>query len=250
MGFSLKGLSAGIGGAVTGALGVWPGLLGRDGGGSGSGGGQGVGYDPAREAAIKARIAGLQTNLDKLAPPKMLGAEGPAYQAKKLEGPLPEYNAIRARVANQANAAGQTQSDALTRRFAAMGGAGNGAFIKNQQQVLQDAEAAKAEQLSQVDSQEAQARREMQMAEDDKQFQSEEALKGRSLAREQFNADADFKDKVFRFDSTSKLAQLEMGFVQADRDAQDQAFNKQMALYQQQHSGGLFGAGGTLGLGF
>lgn len=200
------------------------------------------GYNQAPFDAIKKRMAGLQQDLNQVGAPKMLGAEGPTYQARQN---LPQFNAIRNRVSNQANAAGQTAQDALARRYAAMGAGNSGAFIKQQQQLLQDTEDRKQDALAQVDDQEKQALE----SEYNKEFQSAEAAKGRDLQRQQYNSDIDFRDKVFRFDSKSKLAQLEMAFTQAERDAQDQQFNKEMERYQARHSGGLLGAGGILGTG-
>lgn len=249
------------------ALGFTPvGLLNKAlGGGKGSGAPTRTGYDPERQKVVDERIKKLSGELDAIpgAQPitgAPIAEEAGGYKAKAITGPLPEYSAIRQRVANQANAAKDTANDALTRRYAAMGGMGSGAFVKQQQQLLSDAEDKKAEQLMGVDTQEAAERRALQSAEDNKEFQSAEALKSRALQRDVFNADQSFKigsfnadqsfrDKVFRFDSKSKLAQLQLAAEQADRDSQDSEFSKELALYQQKHTGGLLGAGGFLGTG-
>lgn len=244
MGFSIKGAfkPAVIGAAIGGPAGAFFGSA--IGGGAlkqpGSFGGRPA-YDEARLKAIQDRIAGLQGKLDASGTPKPLQAEAPPTNAA-----LPEYAQIRAgiqnRISNQASASLGTAQNALARRFAAMGAGNSGAFIKQQQLALQNSDDqrndALNENLGQVDFQEAQARRGMQ-----------EAATGRNFQRESFNADADFKDRVFKFDSSSKLGQLELAAVQAERDAQDSAFSKELDLYQLKHTGGLLGSGGVLGTG-
>jgi hypothetical protein len=215
----------------------------------GGGPGADTGYDEEKMRAIKDRFAKLQNRLDELPGIKPLGAEAPSYQAKDLSGPLAEFEPIRQQALQQANAGTQNANDALQRRYAAMGGGNSGAFIKQQQQLLQNGEDKKQEVLNNVNAQEAQARRALQQQESQKEFQSQEASKGRSLTREQYNSDLDFKNSAFKFDQTSKLAQLELGFQQSERDSEDQRFNKELALYQARHSGGLLGAGGILGTG-
>lgn len=230
---AVTGFAGGVAGGALGGLfgglgGERPGAPGR------------AGYDPARQKLIEDRIKALRGELAGVPKPQMIGPEGAAYKAQPNQ---PQYSAVREAITNRAAASGRTANDAVTRRFAAMGGLGSGSAIKATQMVNDQAEAGKRAELAAVDQQIAQT-------ESDKEFQSAEAAKGRGMQREVFNADQAFKDAVFRFDSNSKLAQLQLAFEQADRDSQDTEFSKELAMYQQKNSGGLFGSGGFLGLGF
>lgn len=198
-------------------------------------------YDTSKDDAIKKRFADLQGKLDAIQGPKTLGPSAPSYKARNPND-IPGVAIAKQNVANQYAAQAGTQTDALSRRFAAMGAGNSGAFLKQQQLALQDAADKSVDAQGGIDYQAAKN-------EADKEFQSSESTKQQDLQRETYNAESDFKDKVFKFDSTSKLAQLEQGFIQSERDAQDQQFNKEMQQYQQQHSGGLLGAGGFLGTG-
>lgn len=244
MGFGLGSL---VGAATGGFIGTVAGGY-ADGAGGGGGLPGRAGYDPERQRLIGKRIDDLRDQLKGIPAAKPLGPEGATYQAKQYQ-PGPEFAAERSRVSNQVNAASQTAQDALARRYAAMGGQNGGAFIKQQQQLLSDTADKRAEAMAQVDQKEQALKHEFDQQEAGKEFQSAEAGKARGLQRETYNSDLDFKDKVFRFDSNSKLAQMQLSFEQADRDAQDQEFNKEMALYQARHTGGLLGAGGFLGSG-
>lgn len=218
----------------------------------GIGGGGGLprspAYDTSRQDAIAGRINKLRSDLSAIPAAKPLGAEGAAYTAKTFAPPT-ELNQARSRAVSQVNANTQQANDAISRRFAAMGGLGSGAYIKQTELQQQRGEDKKAEASSNIDAQEQAMRREFDAMEGQKEFQSGEAAKGRGLQREIYNSDLDFKDKVFRFDSNSKLAQMQLQFEQADRDSQDQEFNKQLSLYQAKNQGGLLGAGGFLGSG-
>lgn len=203
-----------------------------------------TGYDEERQKAIADRINKLRGDLSAIPAAKPLGAEAPAYKAS-TQAYQPQLNSARVRAGSQASAETQQANDAVTRRFAAMGGLGSGAYIKQTELQQQRGEDRKAEAMSKVDAQEA----DLMSHELDKEYQSGEAAKGRGLQREMYNSDLDFKDKVFRFDSNSKLAQMQLAFEQSDRDSQDQEFNKQLSLYQAKNQGGLLGAGGFAGTG-
>jgi hypothetical protein len=248
--------------------------------------------DAARKAGIQSRLDQLRGQVGQVKP-SVMGMEGPAqageyqgqrsavgqaYQAKKITGPLAEYDAIRSRIGSQANQANQTAQDALARRFAAMGALNSGAAIKQQQLQSESSERSKADQLQNVDFQEAQARRELEQGESQKEFQSQEALKGREMAaeesyqgrkftteqrnfeaqqqvlqrnmqRELFNADSQFKADVFKFDSNSKLNSLDLAWEGQELDRENTQYNKEQNEWTRKHTGGLFGSGGFLGLG-
>lgn len=218
-------------------------------------------YDPAREAAIKARYAKMQGDVANGAGPKVLAAETNGYKAQESSAGLEKHNtaltaqanAEKLRATQAINAQAQGANDAISRRFAAMGASGSGAAVKQTSQVFSDASDKSTDVGNQIQEslsvQIGDAQRAHMENEANREFQSGEALKGRNAGREQYNAESEFKDKVFRFDASSKLSALEMQETQMDRDAQDQAFNKEMANYQKQHSGGLLGGGGILGTG-
>jgi len=215
--------------------------------------------------------AALQRRLDSLKTPDKISLEGPyqsketAYQAKDLSGPLPEFNSIRTRANTQLNQAQQQSQDALDRQFAALGGGPSGAQIK-QTQILGDSMAKQRDQTMQdINFQEAQQRRALQEEEQNKQFQSEEALKGRTfqgeqgalsrnLAANQFNSQMGSQFDQFAFDASSKISALDQSYRQANlstlTSALENEYNAKMNAYQAAHSGGLFGGGGFLGLGF
>lgn len=202
-------------------------------------GGNAAGYDEERLKAIRDRIAGLQGKLDAQPGPKQISAGPAGYKAKAVNPYMAQY---QERVSNQVNAGAGTANDALARRFAAMGAGNSGAFIKAQQQLMSDAEDKKLQATNEFDNN-------FRQQEADREFQSGEQAKQREFSAENSNVENEFKDRVYRFDSTSKLAALELQSVQAERDAQDQNFNKGMSIDAAKHQGGLFGAGGFLGLG-
>lgn len=183
--------------------------------------------------------------------PQKLGMEaaGSGYKAKTFDQPLPEFEQARTKVNEQANQAGSAASEALKRRFAAMGALNSGAAIKSQEEATNENETRRLDALSGVNNQEAAAKRGLEQGEADKEFQANQALVGRNMQRELYNADQDFKSKLNQFDSYSKLAQLDMGFDQQDMDKRNNDYNMELSKYQADHSGGLFGGGGFLGLG-
>lgn len=165
------------------------------------------------------------------------------YSAKDMSGPLPEYDLARQRANEQSNSEGQTASEALSRRFASLGGGANsGAFIKQQEIQNQDTQNRRSAALQDINASETKARRDLQQVESQKEFQSGENAKN-------VNAQQAFQDKVFRFDSASKLGQLDLGYKSAELNAASEAYNAELNSYTAKHSGGLLGAGGILGTG-
>jgi len=234
LGKALGGVTGAIGGIAGGAVGgLFGGLNGKYKAPAQPG------YDEARIKAIQDRIAGQQAKLDAQPGIQNISAGPSGYKAKSVNPYAAQY---QQRVSNQVNAGTNTSNDALARRFAAMGAGNSGAFIKQQQQLLQNAEDKKLDANNEFDNKFAQQ-------EADLEFQSGEQAKQREFAAENANVENEFKDRVYKFDSSSKLAALELQAVQAERDAQDQGFNKQMSLDAAKKQGGLFGGGGFLGLG-
>lgn len=190
-------------------------------------------YDDGQRAIMKR----LQEQAAQGVAPQTLGME----QAQKAQA-SPQFSAARSRLNDQFNRASQTSQDALSRRFASLGGLNSGSAIKAMQNAREEAERQRGDQLQQLDAQEA-----TDMSQ--RQFAAEEATRGRNLQREQFNASQDFQSKVFSFDSQSKLAGLDLAYKSAENDRLIGEYNKALNAYQARHSGGLLGAGGILGTG-
>ena len=179
-----------------------------------------------------------------------------AYQAKAFAGPLPEYDYLRRQVASQSNQKKSEAQDAIKRRFAALGGLNTGAYIKQAALADESANQQQEEALGQIGFQEAQSRRGLERDESGKEFQSGEAFKQRegALGQQDFQnrvsiADFDFRQRLAQADNNSKLRQLDLAMYQAELGARESAYNKELSQYQAGKQGGLFGGGGTLGLG-
>lgn len=147
----------------------------------------------------------------------------------------------RKRVEQGANAAGQQQQEALQRRFAAMGNLNSGASIKAQQQTAQEVQKQKDTALEGIGAQEAQYNQAKQEAQTQREFAAQEAEKQRGFAggesekerafrSSQADIDRAFQDKVFQFDKSNKLAQLDLAKGQFDLDKMSTEFNKAISL--------------------
>lgn len=177
------------------------------------------------------------------------------------------YKAARERVQQRSVADSQQADDAIKRRFTAMGAMNSGAAVKAQQQAQEQVLQKRNEAMSSVDEAEQQraeriADRDFQSAENEKQrqfaakegllgreFQAGEAEKGRGFQREQSGIDRAFQEKVFSFDSASKLRQMDLADKEYALKKDESEFNKNLERHKAANSGGLFGAGGFLGLG-
>jgi hypothetical protein len=167
--------------------------------------------------------------------------------------PNPRFQVMRERVGQEIGAQAQQNQDALKRRFAALGGLNTGSAIKAQQSAQQQGNEMRSRAMREIDAQEAdqdfqrQEARDVMKAQQD--FQAGEAGKQRDFQASQGGLDRAFQERVFAFDSASKLRQLDL----AERDFRlredESEFNKRMAKWQASNSGGFFGAGGFLGLG-
>lgn len=145
-----------------------------------------------------------------------------AYKGRSISGSLPEYDAIRARLnSNYSQIHGQAQ-DALDRQFAAMGGGpGNGAQAKQTENLAGTIARQKSQDLEGLNFQEAAERRMLQKEEDQRAFQSGEALaqrnfageeahKGRESENEKFNKQAEMQHHQFKFEAGTKLEALNL----------------------------------------
>lgn len=182
-----------------------------------------------RRAKIRGAYAGFSTA------PKPLGLEAGA-PAK-----LPQFDAMRARVQQRAQAEGNTQTNAMRRRLAATGTLNSGGGIRAVQQV-QDAAARRTEDAVQgVEAQEAEQHTAL-----------DEAAKGRNFQREQFNE----QQKLAQADTFAKFAGLESQIdamdlqrLQLKLQQEESSFNQRLSRWQAGRTGGLFGGGGFLGTG-
>jgi hypothetical protein len=153
--------------------------------------------------------------------PTKLQAEAGPQSTSELQG----FEAMRRRTEQRANAAGQTNLDALKRRLAAAGVLNSGAGIEAMQQAMQQSAQAKADAVQGVEFEGQQ-----------QLTQQQEAVKSRNLVREQANSEAEFQDKVFRADTKSRIFQLgqnidqlELQDLQLELAREEQEFNKMMA---------------------
>lgn len=185
-----------------------------------------------------------------------------AYKAKDVSKPLPEYDAMRARLTQRSNADVGQQQDAMQRRFASQGGLNSGAAIK-QQQLVAEAGAQNREQgMEGISSQESAERRRLQEAESQKEFQSQEAATGRQFQsqeaqagrdfsagesrlgrdfaagesrmgreaqRSMFDVDMGFKEKVAGWENSARGEQIKMAWEQLGLAKDEAAFNKAVA---------------------
>lgn len=174
------------------------------------------------------QAAGLRQDLANFKPSERLEAETAQQEARK-EGPLKEFDAIRRRVEQRGRAQTQEGSDALQRRLAASGALQSGAAIKLQGQQQAEGQRETEGRLEEVGFQEAQERRRQNEQVDQRNFSSREATAGRNFARETANIDNQFRDKVFQFDSKSKLAQLDLQIGQFGIDLETTEFNRKLA---------------------
>lgn len=164
------------------------------------------------------------------------------------------YDKQRQEATQRIGVQAQQGGDALKRRFASLGGLNSGAAIKAQQLNDDNAMQAKESAVAGINATQAQdeANRDMRREETQQaqSFQSGEAQKARDFTKAHNDMDRQFQEKVFAADQGSKLRQLDL----ADKTfafQKDQAgFENQIKLSQDKKSGGLFGAGGFLGLGF
>jgi hypothetical protein len=184
-----------------------------------------------------------------------------------INPPADQFKAARERAGQRAVGDQQNADDAIKRRFTAMGAVNSGAAVKAGQQAQASISRNRDEAIATVDAAEAQRNdrideRDFAAGEAEKQrsfaskeglmgreFQSGEAEKGRGFQREQSGIDRAFQEKVFSFDSSSKLRQMDL----ADKDfalkKDESEWNKRLEEYKIGNSGGFFGGGGFMGLG-
>lgn len=193
--------------------------------------------------ALRNRLGQLDVPSEKLQKESMPGFTGPS-------APMQQFDVARNRAKQGAQTAAQQGTEAMNRRFAAMGSLNSGAAIKAVQNVQDSANQQEQNAMNQIGAQEEQVRFDVDQANLNRDLQRQESSAQRNFQRELKNQDQAFQDKVFSFDSGSKLAQMDIAISNAALEADAQEFNKNMEMFKQRTSGGLFGAGGFAGLGF
>ena len=182
-------------------------------------------------------IKGIDTGIKPVDMEKLTPFDlGTKYKAKDSNSP--EYASMRNDLISQNNAAKSDAMNALERKFAAMGNLNSGAYIKQSQ--IADQNYNQQAQRSLNDFNNSIAEKEAQ-----REFQSQEAYNQRAFA-----ASGQARQEAYQnFDNNTKLAALQNAWYQSIQNHADSQFNAEMAKYQAEHTGGLFGGGGFLGLG-
>lgn len=122
------------------------------------------------------------------------------------------FSGMKELAVNKANAGLQGQSNALQRRFSAMGASGSGAQIKALQLAHDAASKQASDAATEIGASEVQA------------FQNHD------LAQ----ADMDFKQRVFNFEQGSKLHELDLAERQQKIDAASTEYNRRLSQFQAQ----------------
>jgi hypothetical protein len=164
----------------------------------------------------------------------------PVTPQKMGDMALPQYDAMRARLNTQYNQTQQQGQDSIDRQFAAMGGGpGNGAQLKQTENLTAGIAQQKGQDLNSINAEEAQARTGLQQQDVQNNMQAQE-----------FNSQQGTNVGQFNRGFQASVTGMGTGFLQAQSEAQNNQFNAAMANWQAQHSGGLLGQGGFLGGGF
>ncbi len=183
--------------------------------------------------------------------PTSISAPTNSYQAQdESTVDLPQYDAMRTRLNTQySQNQGQAQ-DAIDRQFAAMGGGpGNGAQLKQTENLAQNTEAQKSQDLEGINAQEASTRQQMQQQQNQEAFQSGESTRQMQFGASEFNTQAQQQAQAQQFGEFGQVAGLNTSWDEAQQQAANDAYNQSLSQFQAQHTGGLLGGGGFLGLG-
>src|SRR3990167_6625480 len=140
--------------------------------------------------------------------------------------PLPEFDFQRKRVQQQLNQDSQLKRDALQRRLAQLQGGPSGAGIKMEQQLEDDLARRREEAEEGLFAAEIGVRRQMDEADKQRDFQ-------RDLQRELTDKDLGFKTKLFDFDKSTKLRQLDLVEKEFEADQRTTEFNKITSILAQ-----------------
>lgn len=157
--------------------------------------------------------------------------------------PATTFERQRERVSQTTGAQTQQNTDALRRRFAALGMGSSGAAISAEQQARDKGAQAQAAALADVDAAEGAEMERRAEVQANRDFQAGEAEKGRKF-------EGGYRDREFDFNRMNADRQFGLSERQVGLAEGESAFNRRMANAQAKKTGGFFGAGGFLGLGF
>lgn len=155
------------------------------------------------------------------------------FEAQTGKGGSP-YDAVRQKATKDAGNQEAQGLDAITRRFAAMGNLNSGSYVKAQEELSRQAQERNQDAQGKIDMAEVQGA--LPYAE----MEQKESQFGRQLGQQ---------ESQFGRELPLKQRQLDLEASQQALDAHANDLNYELGQYQSQHSGGLFGGGGFLGIG-
>lgn len=163
-----------------------------------------------------------------------MGSYDPGNPYKDKVGNGSPYDYLRNKATQEAGNSQAQAQDAITRRAAAMGNLNSGSYIKAQEELGRQAQDQAQNARGQIDVAEVQG-----------------ALPYRQMEQQQsqFEKQLGQQESQFSREMPLKQRQLDLEERQQNLDAHANDLNYQLGQYQSQHSGGLFGGGGALGLG-
>lgn len=170
------------------------------------------------------------------------------------------YDALRKKAVTDAGAAGQQGMDAITRRYAAMGNLNSGSYAQSLKdsgrQTQQDQETA----LGSINQQQVQDSLPFKQQEIQNTFQGGQNAAQLAQQQSQFTSGQAQQQGQFtqsqgqqasQFGQTLPLQQRQLDLEQSQQGLDEQAneINQELGDYQNKHSGGFLGGGGTFGAG-
>ena len=150
------------------------------------------------------------------------------------------FEVLRQRANQKSQADIQQSTDAIRRRFAALGGTGSGSEIKLELQAIRDAQERASQAQENIDLaeiQELQRRREFERP---FQARSKELENQREFARERAEVTDSLRERMFQFEQDTKLKGLDLAQQQLELDAMVTNFNKAIAQQEANKKSGLF----------
>lgn len=189
--------------------------------------------------------------------------------------PLPEFEQARRKIASRSAADAEGQQNAISRRYAAMGNLNSGSYIKQQGLAADNAARTREDALSDVTAQESAAQRQINEAQQARDFAAGEAEKQRlygtkeregsqgfSAGQSQLQRDFQGKqfDQTFAEEKRSRGVQEGLAFDEFNRDNKALDFQKAQVLqaagngdaigkYLDQIDAGAFGGSNKLATG-
>lgn len=199
----------------------------------------------------------------------------------RVQKPQDQFELARKRAQQSANAAKQTQSDALQRRFAAQGMTGSGAAIKQQRIANESVDKQLADTSEGIDAAQQQEFARKGEIEDQRNFAREErnasqtfaekqqlgsqtfaekqrlgsqeyataeSAAARALQKAQFDADLGFRQNAATTSGDQFTKQFELAQKQYDQDREITGLNAQIAAKEAGITWTGFGGGGNTGI--